>query len=78
MALKLDFGSKNESSLESHNQDEVSKMQECISMIEAGEGERAIPILKSLIGGEAEETNQDVKEESSEKPNFREAMAGKI
>ena len=73
MALKLDFGSKGQEMSEG-NQDEVAKMQECIAMIEAGEGERAIPILKSLIGGEAEED----KEEVSEKPNFREAMASKI
>jgi hypothetical protein len=76
LAIKLDFGSKEDSEMSAGNRDEVSKMQECISMIEAGEGERAIPILKSLIGGEAEEDKEESKEES--KPNFREAMASKI
>lgn len=74
MGIKLDFGSKAPEMSEG-NQDEVAKMKECIAMIESGEGEKAIPILQSLIGGEAEE---DEVEDAPEKPNFREAMANKI
>ena len=68
MAVKINFGAPDSASpaegndLQAHNADEVAKMQECITMIESGEGERAIPILKSLITGEAEED----KEESAE------------
>ena len=65
MAVKIDFGAKDieetEDDLQSHNADEVAKMQECISLIEAGEGEKAIPILNSLISGEAEEEEQEQK-----------------
>ena len=68
MAVQIDFGAKDSAApaddLQAHNADEVAKMQECITMIESGEGERAIPILKSLITGEAGEG----KGENEEKP----------
>lgn len=80
MAVKIDFGSKDSSApaeggdIQSHNADEVAKMQECITMIEAGEGERAIPILKSLISGEAEEEKEESPEPTEKVSPFQGLM----
>ena len=74
MPVVIDFGKGKEEAQEvTGNEAEKSKMQECITMIEAGEGEKAIPILKALIAGEDAET-----EEAPVKKSFREEMADKI
>jgi hypothetical protein len=78
MPVKIDFG-KSEAPEAMGNEAEKAKMQECIGMIEAGEGEKAIPILQSLIAGEDAETEEEATEEKSiEKESYRQAIAKKI
>lgn len=73
MPVTIDFGKGKEEAQEvTGNEDEKSKMQECIGMIEAGEGEKAIPILQALMAGE------DAEEEAPVKKSFREEMSEKI
>lgn len=82
MAVTIDFGKPEEAKggdLQAHNADEVAKMNECITLIESGEGEKAIPILKGLISGEAEEDKEEAAEPEAKKPmGFREEIASKI
>ena len=87
MAVKIDFGVKQDPQEQSYDDQEKTKIQEAITMIESGESESAIEILKELIAGEDEESKTEESEDSqpmapkmaTKKPmSFRDQIAKSI
>ena len=65
MAIKIDFSQYSKQPKEFNHEEHMEKMeagiQEALTMLESGEGDRAVPILRNLLGEEQKEEKMEKK-----------------